>query len=154
MKILLKEVDLRRIINRVIDESVEYTNINFDEINGVDGLTYALKNNVLEKLIPLSNLVINLPAEKRYDLSSTKSILGFLNTIKKDIDTARSLFDDFESNEEIANTDEFTLLDTILFKIDMIYDSLFFLFDRLDSLFMEIDDDFDVFIDDVKKHLK
>jgi hypothetical protein len=154
MEMLLKEVDLRRIMNRVIDESVEYANINFDEINSVDGLTYALKNNVLEKLIPLSNLVINLPAEKRYDLSSTKSILGFLNTIKKDIDTARSLFDDYESNEEIANTDSFGILDTTLFKIDMIYDSLFFLFDKLDSLFMEIDDDFDVFIDDVKKHLK
>jgi hypothetical protein len=139
--------------NNIIQESIEYNNIDFNKINNIQDLTAEVNENILNKLISLSRLIVNLPQEKRLDLTSVKEIIIFLENINKDINIVSKLYRKFEDDENI-DEDSLDKLDNTLFSITMIYDELNRLFDNLDSITISIDDKFDEFINKIRKYIR
>lgn len=139
--------------NNIIQESIEYNNIDFDKINNIQDLTAEVNENILNKLISLSRLIVNLPQEKRLDLTSVKEIINFLENINKDINIVSKLYRKFEDDENI-DEENLDSLDDTLFLITMIYDDLNRLFDDLDSITITIDDKFDEFINKIRKYIR
>jgi len=149
MKIINK---IKEEYDNIIKENIEYKNIDFDKINNIDEFIQILESNLLNNLINISNIIVNLPKERRNDLSSVKDITGYLENINKDIIIAKDYYDEYEDSD--FNEDKLDKIDNILFRIQMIYSDLFELFDRLDSINKEIDDNFEEFILNVKKYIK
>jgi hypothetical protein len=138
--------------NNIIKENIEYKNIDFDKINNVDEFIQILKSNLLNNLINLSKIVVNLPKESRSDLSSIKDIIEFLENINKDIIIAKEIYDKYEESD--FDEDKLDIIDKILHRSQMIYYDLSELFDKLDSINIEINDKFEEFIYNIKKYIK
>jgi len=138
--------------NNIINENIEYDNINFNNINNIDNFIQILESNLLNNLINLSKIVVNLPKEKRSDLSSIKDIIEFLENINKDIIIAKEIYDKYEESD--FDEDKLDIIDKILHRSQMIYYDLSELFDKLDSINIEINDKFEEFIYNIKKYIK
>jgi hypothetical protein len=138
--------------NNIIKENIEYKNIDFDKINNVDEFIQILKSNLLNNLINLSKIVVNLPKESRSDLSSINDIIEFLENINKDIIIAKEIYDKYEESD--FDEDKLDIIDKILHRSQMIYYDLSELFDKLDSINIEINDKFEEFIYNIKKYIK
>lgn len=133
----------------ILRENLEYKNIDFNQINDTpQGIAELLNNHILSNLIGLSNLLLKIPKEKTYNLTSIKEMIQFINNIKEDIDELNELSEKFEEFEEY---DE---LDKILYKVNNIYDEINTLFDQLDSILIDIDDKFDDFSININKYIK
>jgi hypothetical protein len=131
----------------ILKESFEYKNIDFDNADSIESLIELIKENILKSLYSISKVILNLPKESRYDLSSVKNILEFIGKIKEDIDIAKDLSEQYEEDEMFIDLDE------LLFKVGSIYDAVYTLFDDLDYILINIDDKFDEFEEDVRKYI-
>jgi hypothetical protein len=155
-ELMVKKMKINNIIkeqfNNIIKENIEYKNIDFDKINNVDEFIQILESNLLNNLINLSKIVVNLPKESRSDLSSIKDIIEFLENINKDIIIAKEIYDKYEESD--FDEDKLDIIDKILHRSQMIYYDLSELFDKLDSINIEIDDKFEEFIYNIKKYIK
>jgi hypothetical protein len=138
--------------NNIINENIEYNNIDFDKINNIDNFIEIINSNLLNNLINLSKIVVNLPKESRSDLSSIKDIIEFLENINKDIIIAKEIYDKYEESD--FDEDKLDIIDKILHRSQMIYYDLSELFDKLDSINIEINDKFEEFIYNIKKYIK
>lgn len=138
--------------NNIIKENIEYKNIDFNKINTIDDFIQILESNLLNNLINLSKIVVNLPKERRSDLSSIKDIIEFLENINKDIIIAKEIYNKYEDSD--FDEDKLDIIDNILHRSQMIYYDLSELFDKLDSINIEINDKFEEFIYNIKKYIK
>lgn len=134
--------------NSILKEAFEYNNVDFTKVNSIQSLYSLVNNNIIKSLYSISNMVLLLPQERRYDLSEIKNIIKFIESIKEDIDIASDISERYEEDEN------FDKLDHIILKADNIYDSLYTLFDSLDSMLLSIDDKFDSFEESIKRYLK
>ena len=137
--------------NSILKEAIEYNNIDFNRFEDTtQGIADVLNNHILPKLIDISKLIIKIPRERRYDLTSVKEMIQFIENIKEDIDLIDEMSEKYNTND---NDDYFDFIDQPMFKVDMIYDNLSSLFDSLDSILINIDDKFDEFEEDIKKYI-
>lgn len=137
--------------NSILKEAIEYNNIDFNQFEDTpQGIADVLNNHILPNLINISKLIIKIPREQRYDLTSVKEMIQFIENIKEDIDTIDEISEKYNTND---NDDYFDFIDQPMFKVDMIYDNLSSLFDSLDSILIDIDDKFDEFEEDVRKYI-
>jgi hypothetical protein len=132
----------------ILKESFEYRNVDFNNVDSLDSLLSLVNNNILKSLYTISKLILNLPKERRYDLTSVKNILEFIGKIKEDIDIASELAEQYEEDPLYDN------LDKLLLKSSYIYDDINRLFDDLDYILINIDDKFDEFEENVSKYIR
>jgi len=154
-----KQIKILKVINNyndlikeeyksIIKEQFKYDSVNLNNIDNINELISLINDNILSKLVGLSNLVVNLPEERRLDLSSIKNIIEIIELIKEDIRTGNRLSEEFEDDMN------FEILDSLLIKCENIVDLLYRLFDDLDSIAMNINDKFNDFKDEIKDYVK
>jgi hypothetical protein len=139
---------IKKEYNNILKENFEYVNINFDNADSMESLIELIKENILKSLYSISKVILNLPRERRYDLSSVKNVLEFIGKIKEDIDIASELAEQYEEDEMFIDLDE------LLYKVTSIYDSVYRLFDDLEYILVNIDDKFDEFEEDIRKYIR
>jgi hypothetical protein len=131
----------------ILRENFEYVNIDFDNADSMESLIELIKENILKSLYSISKVILNLPKERRYDLTSVKNILEFIEKIEEDINIAKDLSEQYEEDEMFDD------LDNLLIKVSNIHDSVYRLFDDLDYILININDKFDEFEWDVRKYI-
>lgn len=131
----------------LIKEQFEYNKANFNNIDDINELITLINEDILNKLVEFSKLIINLPEERRLDLSSIKNILDIIDIIKDDINKANRF------SEKYGENINFEILDSLIIKCENMIDPLHRLFDNLDSMIFDINNEFDDFKDDISKYL-
>lgn len=131
----------------LIKEQFEYNKANFNNIDDINELITLINEDILNKLVEFSKLIINLPEERRLDLSSIKNILDIIDIIKDDINKANRFSEKYEENIN------FEILDNLIIKCENMIDPLHRLFDNLDSMIFDINNEFDDFKNDISKYL-
>lgn len=135
--------------NSILKETIEYNKIDFNQFNdSPQQIADILNKHIIPNLVNISKLIVKIPIERRYDLTSVKEIFKFIENIKEDIDALDEMSEKYHDNDEY-----FDIIDSPMLKADNIYNNLYLLFDQLDSMLIDIDDKFDEFEENIRKYI-
>lgn len=146
-------MDLTKLIkkeyNSILKEAIEYNRIDFNQLNdSPQQIADILNKHIIPNLINICKLIVKIPTERRYDLTSVKEIFKFIENIKEDIDALDEMSEKYHDNDEY-----FDIIDVPMLKADNIYNNLYLLFDQLDSMLIDIDDKFDEFEENIRRYI-
>jgi len=146
-------MDLTKLVkkeyNSILREAIEYNKIDFNQFNdSPQQIADILNKHIIPNLVNISKLIVKIPTERRYDLTSVKEIFKFIENIKEDIDSLDEMSEKYHDNDEY-----FDIIDAPMLKADNIYNNLYLLFDQLDSMLIDIDDKFDEFEENIRKFI-